>query len=84
MPMYEIVFTKRSIVDIEKLDDATRSRIVKKLKEYSVAPFQFAQKLSDPRIGTYRFRIGDFRVIFDLVGEKIVILRIGNRREIYR
>lgn len=82
--MYEIVFTKRSIADMEKLDDATRMRIMKKLREYSAAPFQFAHKLSDPRIGTYRFRIGDFRVIFDLVGEKIAILRIGNRREIYR
>ena len=82
--MFEIVFTKRSISDLEKLDDATRSRIAKKLKEYSHAPFHFAHKLSDPKLGTYRFRIGDYRVIFDLVGEKIVILRIGNRKEIYR
>ena len=82
--MYEIVFTKQSIVDLEMLDDPTRRRILKKLKEYSAAPFHFAHKLSDPKIGTYRFRIGDFGVIFDLSGEKIVILRIGNRREIYR
>lgn len=38
----------------------------------------------DPRLGTYRFRIGDYRIIFDIEGEEIVILRIGHRREIYR
>ena len=82
--MFEIVFTKRSISDLEKLDDETRWRIAKKLKEYSQTPLHFAHKLTDPKLGTYRFRIGDYRVIFDLVGEKIVILRIGNRKEIYR
>ncbi|MBN2862947.1 MAG: type II toxin-antitoxin system RelE/ParE family toxin [Bacteroidales bacterium] len=30
------------------------------------------------------FRIGDYRVIFDLVGEDIVVLRVGYRKEIYR
>jgi mRNA interferase RelE/StbE len=28
-------------------------------------------------------RIGDYRVIFDIDGENIVILRIGHRRDIY-
>ncbi len=37
-----------------------------------------------PKIGTYRFRIGDYRVIFDIYGEDIVILRIGHRRSIYK
>lgn len=35
-------------------------------------------------LGTYRYRIGDYRVIFDMDGKKVVILRIGHRREVYR
>jgi mRNA-degrading endonuclease RelE of RelBE toxin-antitoxin system len=38
---------------------------------------------SHPKLGSYRFRIGDYRVIFDLEKEDMVILRIGNRLEIY-
>ena len=45
---------------------------------------KYAQKLSDPRLGTYRFRVGEYRVIFDLEGSEIVILRVGHRKEIYR
>ena len=33
---------------------------------------------------SYRFRIGDYRVICDIEGDEIVILRIGHRRDIYR
>ncbi len=82
--MYEVIFTKRSVSDLEKLNEGDRLRIARKLKEYSVSPLQFARKLSNPKLGTYRFRIGDFRAVFDIVGQKIVILRIGNRRDIYR
>jgi mRNA interferase RelE/StbE len=35
-------------------------------------------------LGPYRFRIGDYRVIFDLVDDEIVVLRVGHRREIYK
>jgi len=28
--------------------------------------------------------MGDYRVVFDLDGQKIVVLRVGHRREIYR
>jgi mRNA interferase RelE/StbE len=43
-----------------------------------------ARKLISHRIGAYRFRIGDYRIIFDIDGENIVILRIGHRRDIYK
>jgi len=82
--MHEVVFTKRAITDWEKLDERTRARIAKKLKEYSINPFQYARKLSHSKIGTYRFRIGDFRVVFDVEKQSIVVLRIGDRKEIYR
>jgi mRNA interferase RelE/StbE len=38
----------------------------------------------DPSLGGYRFRIGDYRVIFDIEGDEIVVLRVGHRKEIYR
>jgi mRNA interferase RelE/StbE len=43
-----------------------------------------AERIKDPRLGSYRFKIGDYKVIFDLEGDEIVVLRVGHRREIYR
>lgn len=35
-------------------------------------------------MGAYRFRIGDYRIIFNIEGENIVILRVGHRKSIYK
>ena len=48
------------------------------------SPFKYANKITDARLGSYRFRIGEYRVIFDLEGNKIVVLRVRHRRDIYR
>jgi mRNA interferase RelE/StbE len=45
---------------------------------------RFAEKLSDQILGGYRFRIGDYRVIFDIQEDEIIILRVGHRSEIYK
>ena len=61
-----------------------QARLQRKLLEYADDPLQHAVKLSDPAIGTYRFRIGDYRIVFDIAGDEIVILAVGHRKDIYR
>nr|QNO55775.1 toxin RelE3 [Methanosarcinales archaeon ANME-1 ERB7] len=81
--MYKVVFTKRALKDLENIDKKMQNRIAIKLKGYAKESFISTRKLISQKIGTYRFRIGDYRVIFDIDGENIVILRIGHRRDIY-
>jgi mRNA interferase RelE/StbE len=61
-----------------------QKRIGKALNRYVEEPLQYASKLTDAALGTYRFRIGDYRVVFDIEDENIVVLRVGHRRDIYR
>jgi mRNA interferase RelE/StbE len=82
--MSEIILTQRALKDLEAIDRETQRRIATKLKEYADDPVKHARKLSNPRIGTYRFRIGEYRVVFDVDGENMVVLRIGHRKNIYR
>ena len=81
---YELVYAERAEKDIQGLDETIKKRIGKTLLRFQNDPLKFSQRLTDPRLGTYRFRIGDYRVIFDLDGKNIVILRVGHRREIYK
>jgi mRNA interferase RelE/StbE len=81
---YQLVYTQRAARDIERLDPIVKRRLGNTLLRYKEDPFRYAEKLSDPKLGTYRFRIGDYRVIFDLDETDIVVLRIGHRKEIYR
>jgi mRNA interferase RelE/StbE len=82
--MYKILFTNRSLKDLENINPTTQKRIAAKLKEYSAEPLKYSKKLSNSNLGSYRFRIGDYRVIFDIDKENIVILRIGHRKNIYK
>lgn len=81
---YNLVYTRRAEKDIKKLDSSIKSRIGNALLKLRDNPLLYSEKLSDPALGTYKFRIGDYRVIFDIEGNDIVILRVGHRREIYK
>ena len=81
---YRLVYTQRAFKDLKNLDPQVRQRIGQSLKRLENDPLKFARKLTDPRIGSYRFRIGEYRVVFDVEGEEIVVLRVGHRRDIYR
>ena len=81
---YSLVYTHRAAKDIKTLEGTIKDRIGKTLRRYAEDPLRYAEKLTDPRLGTYRFRIGVYRVIFDIEEKDIVILRVGHRKDIYR
>ena len=81
---YTLVFTRRAARDLEALEPNTRRRIGKALERYRDEPLRHARPMAHPSLGGYRFRVGDYRIIFDMEGEEIVVLRVGHRSRIYR
>lgn len=84
--MYRFILKGKAAKETEKLPAQIRKRILEKLKFYSSQenPLSFAKKLKDSRFGEYRFRIGEYRVLFDVEGQKIIILKVGHRKDIYK
>ena len=82
--IYRLVYTHRAVRDIEALEPRTKERIGLQLVRFSEEPLRHAEKLVHASLGSFRFRIGDYRVVFDLHGASIVVLRVGHRSEIYR
>jgi mRNA interferase RelE/StbE len=62
--------------------------MLKKLKWFASQhdPLRFAVRLHGSEKKVIRFRIGDYRAIADVdqPSKRIVIVRIGHRREVYR
>lgn len=81
----QILFKPRAEKDLKKLDYQTRVRILKKLQFYILQPdpLQFAEPLKDSKFGDWKFRIGDYRILFDVENDKIIVLKVGHRKDIY-
>lgn len=83
--MYSYEFKSKAFKKLKKLDRSIQKKIVKKLDYLSKQEILVnSKRLVDPKIGTYRLRIGDYRVVFDLEGKMITVLLVGDRKEIYK
>lgn len=82
-------YTTQAAKDLETLEKRTAQRILGKVDFYCrhSNPLLYAKKLTDFSGGQYRFRVGDYRVIFDLDKSGniiiLVILAVRHRREAY-
>ena len=86
--IYKVRFTKQALKTLEKLDKQTAALIlgwIKKNLENTINPFIHGKALLGDLKGSWRYRIGDYRLICHIVNEELIILvlRIGDRRDIY-
>lgn len=81
---FEVSFSARAAREFKKLDKAVQKRIGAKLLAYAATEnLSEAKKLTNPVLGEWRYRIGDYRVIFDLKGKEIQVLKVAHRNEVY-
>ena len=74
---------------LRKLDKQTARRIVDFMDERIAGlenPRNSGKALTGPRGGFWRYRVGDCRVICDIQDDalRVLVVQVGNRREIYR
>ena len=81
--MYKLIFEKRALRDLNKLDMLTKRRIWEKLQKCKSNPFVFLKPLI--QIKGFKLRVGNYRVIVDVREEIRIlnILKIGHRKNIY-
>jgi len=82
----QILFSKRAKSDWQKLDRAVQERLREKLAYFISQrnPLRYAEKLHDKDSGEFRFRVGDYRIVFDAKENNILVLRVGHRKDIYK
>ena len=81
---YRIFYKKSVQRDLKKLGKAQASHILDQIdKDLLDHPDSFPT-LKGQFAGLRKYRIGDYRVIYVILDEDVVILRIGHRREVYK
>lgn len=81
----EVFYTHKAAKQLESLPKEVQRRIAKKMRFYAEQEdsLDFAEKLTDYREGEYRFRIGKYRLNFDVKGGIIYILKVKLRDKAY-
>lgn len=87
---WAVEFDPDALKDLKKLDKQVQGRIVGFLRD-RIAPLEnprsIGEALTGAKLGPYwKYRVGDWRIICDIQDGRIVVrvLRIGNRREVYK
>ena len=83
--MHNILLTKRAEKELSELPSATAKKITVAVDELPSLGIKSSntKKLQTPFPG-YRKRVGDYRILFEINEEIIIIYRITKRSDAYR
>ncbi|MGD8230205.1 MAG: type II toxin-antitoxin system RelE/ParE family toxin [Desulfobacteraceae bacterium] len=81
---FKIAFKKSVSRDLRKIDKDQAERILRKIEEELPDKADSFPALTGKFAGLRKFRVGDYRVIYTLIQDTVLILRISHRRESYR
>ncbi len=81
---YNIGYKKSVERDLAKLPKAEARRVLDRIEEELSEKADSYPVLKGPFAGLRKFRIGDYRVIYAILGNDVLVLRIGHRKDVYR
>ncbi len=86
MDSYQIEWKRSAVKELRKLPLPMISRIMAAVDNLSSNPYpQGVRKLVSTE-NSYRIRIGDYRVLYNIVENKLIveIIRVGHRKDVYK
>ena len=83
---YSIEFLRTAQKELSKLPKDIQQRIAVKIEELKTNPYPPGVKALKNGDGRLRFRVGDYRVIYKIEEDQLIILivKVGHRRNIYK
>ncbi len=71
-------------IDLPLLDSKAKERIKKAIEErLAIAPEQYGKPLRKNLSGYWKLKVGDYRVVFKVIKNDVLILGVVHRRDIY-
>ncbi|MHC4247899.1 MAG: type II toxin-antitoxin system RelE family toxin [Planctomycetota bacterium] len=83
---YEIRIKASALKAIKKLERRIRARIAARIVELADGPrARGCKRLAGPD-SFYRVRVGDYRIVYEVSDDVLVVLvlKVGHRRDVYR
>jgi mRNA interferase RelE/StbE len=86
MASYRVVWKRSARKELRKLPRQAVSRVVSAVEQLTTEPRPSGTRKLAGSSDSYRIRVGDYRVIYSIFGEELVIeiVRVGHRKDVYR
>jgi mRNA interferase RelE/StbE len=84
--MYKLIWDQEALNDLKHLDKKQAIDLVKKIEEHLIKnPDELGKRLTGQFKGLFRYRYGDYRVIYQIFKKEveIIIVKVGHRKNIY-
>jgi mRNA interferase RelE/StbE len=84
---WKVVWNDKVYDDLAALDKMTAGKIIERVETYLVQnPVNIGKPLSGRLAGIFRYRYGDYRILYvmDFEARTVTILGVGHRREVYQ
>ncbi|PWJ49584.1 mRNA interferase RelE/StbE [Quadrisphaera granulorum] len=82
---YRLNFTSSAAREVKKLPGPARDRVLIAIEDLAEDPRPHGAKRLVSTDAAWRIRVGDYRVIYEVVDEvlTVTVIRAGHRREVY-
>jgi len=81
---FNIRYKKSIERDISRLSKKEANRVINKIEEELSERAESFPILKGDFAGLRKLRVGDYRVVFTVIDNNVLVLRIGHRRQIYK
>ena len=86
--MFRVEFAPAAARDLKQLDPYVRGQLLRAATVLSEAPYPASSGRIKLLIGLapphFRLRVGDYRIIYRVEGNLVLVVRVAHRREAYR
>jgi len=86
--VFSVEFTPAATRDLKRLDPYVRSQLLRATTVLRQAPYPSQSERIKLLVGIepshFRLRVGAYRMIYRVEGNRVIVVRVAHRREAYR
>ena len=80
----EVLYKASALKELKRLDRKEALRLVERIDTDLARHPGRDKALTGPFKGLFSCRVGDYRIVYTILGGSILVLRIAHRRDVYR
>ena len=86
MAAYRIEWRSSALRELKRIDRQAVPRVIQAVERLVEDPFAAGARKLQAAEHTYRLRVGEYRVVYEVVAARlaVVIIRVRHRRDAYR